>query len=185
MAGLKKDSAVAAVVVACLVASASALAPPTRREVLVGGAGTLVALPPAARARDEQRAQRAADVAASARSQAQSEVAERLVSAQGLGAWKLPTGDMQAIREGDAAMSQAVSALGAKDFEACFAAVEAARAAYGRAGGDALQSRGVTLEQIVSSLRVERERAERLKRLAVLKRLKEQEKEKERDGPRL
>ena len=54
MAGLKKDSAVAAVVVACLVASASALAPPTRREVLVGGAGTLVALPPAARARDEQ-----------------------------------------------------------------------------------------------------------------------------------
>ena len=43
----------------------------------------------------------------------------------------------------------------------------------------------MTLDQIVSSLRVERERAGRLRRLATLKRLKEQEKDKGRDGPLL
>ncbi len=78
-----------------------------------------------------------------------------------------------ATREGDAALSRAVGALGRRVFDESYEQLDLARAAYERAGSEVMRSRAMSLENIYANIRVEVERDERIKALIARKKIVE------------
>jgi len=101
-------------------------------------------------------------------------VAARLAARAGPVAWAPRTESPEqtaAMREGDAAVSQTVADLGAKDFVAAYESLEEARDAFRRAGEEVAQARAMTVDNLYGYILAERERNVRLQKLIRMKQI--------------